>query len=92
MWKNYLKIIKKISRVIPVSSVYLVGSFSSNKKRPADVDLLMLIKTKNQIKEKWAIDLEIVPDNEFGEEALEDIQKWVYKKYGKKNAEVLKLK
>jgi predicted nucleotidyltransferase len=92
MWKNYVKIIKLIEKDIPISSAYLVGSFSSDKKRPADVDLLILMKTKKQIKEKWAIDLEIVPDNEFGEECLEDVEDWVKEKYGKKHSEVIKLK
>jgi predicted nucleotidyltransferase len=92
MWENYVKIIRLINKDIPISSAYLVGSFASNKKRPSDVDLLLLMKTKKQIREKWAVDLEIVPDNEFGEECLEDLEDWLKQKYGKKNSEVIKLK
>jgi predicted nucleotidyltransferase len=91
MWKNYVKIIKLIEKDIPISSAYLVGSFASNKKRPSDVDLLVLMKTKKQIREKFAIDLEIVPNNEFGEECLKDTEKWAKQKYGK-YSEVVKLK
>ena len=92
MWENYVKIIRLIHKDIPISSAYLVGSFASNKKRPSDVDLLLLMKTKKQIREKWAVDLEIVPDNEFGEECLQDLEDWLKQKYGKKNSEVIKLK
>ena len=91
MWKNYEELIKKIETVIPISSAYLVGSFASSKERPADVDLLLFTKTKKNSNEDWAIDLEIVPDNKFGKEALKDVKKWCKEKYKDKGG-VLKLK
>lgn len=91
MWKNYKDLIKKIEKIIPISSAYLVGSFISGKKRPADVDLLLLMKTKKNSKENWAIDLEIVPANKFGEEVLEDLKKWRKQKY-KKQGGILRIK
>lgn len=39
MWKHAQNIIKKLRKDLPISSVYLLGSFTTKKKRPADVDL-----------------------------------------------------
>lgn len=91
MWKEANKLLKKINKVIPISSAYLVGSFYSDKKRPADVDTVLLLKTKKDNDKKWALDLEIVPDNKFGREALNDVEKWSKKRYGKKSG-LFKLK
>lgn len=91
MWAEANKILKKINKAIPISSAYLVGSFYSDKKRPADVDTILLLKTKKDDKKKWALDLEIVPDNKFGKNALEDIEKWSKQRYGK-NSGAFKLK
>ncbi len=87
MWKNSQQILKKLEKVIPVSSIYLFGSFATKKTRPADTDFIILVKTKNQ-KGKWAVDLPIVPDNEYGQAVLEDAKKWMKQKYGKKFAAV----
>lgn len=92
MWKHSNEIMKKIEKHLSISSAYLIGSFSSNKKRPSDVDLILLLKTKEKKNKKWALDIEIVPENKFGEEALEDIKKLTQQRYGKKNSTIVKLK
>jgi len=60
MWKHSNEVMNKIEKHIPISSAYLVGSFSSNKKRPSDVDLILLLKTKEKKNKKWVLDIEIV--------------------------------
>ncbi|MBW3022742.1 hypothetical protein KY308_01400, partial [Candidatus Woesearchaeota archaeon] len=62
MWDNSKKIINKIEKSIPISSAYLVGSFSTKKKRPADVDFIILLNTKSRTKSKWSVDIVISPD------------------------------
>ncbi len=52
MWANSKKIIKQIEKILPISSAYLLGSFTAKKKRPADVDFIILLKTINNPKSK----------------------------------------
>lgn len=92
LWKNSQQIIKKIEKTIPISSVYLLGSFSSTKKRPADVDFILLLKTKQNNKSDWSVDMVIAPDNKHGNFILEDVRKWMKQKYGSKKSAVVKIK
>jgi len=93
LWKNADKIIKKLENVLPISSVYLRGSFAAQKKRPADVDFIILLKTKEtNPRAKWSVDFVIVPDNKYGAFVLDDATKWMKQKYGAKNSAVIKLK
>ena len=92
LWKNSQTFIRNIEKVIPVSSIYLLGSFTTKKKRPADVDIILLLKTKKNIKENWSVDFVIAPDNEHGNYILEDARKWMKQKYGTKKSVVIKLK
>ena len=93
MWRNAENIMKKIEKVLPISSVHLLGSFASKKKRPADVDFIIILKTpKVKKKEDWSVDLVIAPDNKHGEFVLGDAKKWMKQKYGAKKSEVIKLK
>lgn len=61
----------------------MLGSFLSTKERPADVDLIVFVKTKEAVNEAWSVDVVFVPDNEYGEEILKDASAWVKEKYGK---------
>ena len=91
-WIEANKLIKKIEKIIPISSLYLMGSFSTKKKRPADVDFMLLLKSKNNLNKKWSIDFVIAPDNEHGKTIVEDAHKWMKQKYGTKNFDFLRLK
>jgi len=93
LWNNTQKILKKLEKVLPISSIYLIGSFATKKKRPADIDFVVLLKTKDRRPNvKWEIDLPIVPDNKYGHQVLEDVKLWMKQKYGSKNSTVIKLK
>jgi hypothetical protein len=92
MWCNSYKILKKIEKILPVSSVYVLGSFTSKKKRPADVDFIILLKTKESNKSNWSADIAFVPDNKYGEKILKDASLWVKQKYGAKKFAIIKLK
>lgn len=93
MWNHARKIIKRIEKVLPVSSAYVVGSFTTKKRRPADVDVIVLLEAKEKNKKtKWSIDLAIAPDNKYGEVILEDADKWMKQKYGSKKYELVRLK
>lgn len=83
MWEHTKEIIEKIEKILPVTSIHILGSFTTKKSRPADVDFMVLCKTKeNKKTDKWSIDLAIAPDNEYGAYVLEDADKWVKEKYG----------
>ena len=84
LWSNASAIYNKISKVLPLSEAYLMGSFTTIKKRPADIDFILILKTKAKAKSKWSLDLVIVPDNAHGKEVVADTKKWMRQKYGKK--------
>ncbi len=77
MWNNSKKIINRLEKVLPISSVHVHGSFSTRKKRPNDVDFIVLlnIKEKDQ-KSKWSVDMVIAPENRFGKNVLKDTDKY----------------
>lgn len=91
MWKQSQKIIKRVKKVLPITSAYLMGSFTTNKKRPADVDFIILLKTKSSIKTKWSVDFVIAPDSKHGETILNDTKLWMKQKYGAKKSLMFKL-
>lgn len=94
MWKNAEEVLKKLQKVLPISSIYLLGSFTTAKVRPQDIDVIILIKTKQKIgkNEKWSVDFQIVPDNNYGEWMFEECRKWMKYKYGAKKSAVIKLR
>lgn len=91
-WKNVQKIVAEIEKVLPVSSMHLIGSFASKKRRPADVDFIVLLHTQKQKTKNWSVDLVIAPDNEHGRFILDDCKKWMKQKYGSKKSAVLRLR
>lgn len=92
MWKNSQKIIKKLEKILPISSAYLLGSFTTKKKRPADVDFIILLRIRDKSKDNWSVDFVVAPDGKHGEFVLEDAKKWMKQKYGMKKSAVIKLK
>ncbi|KKS96526.1 hypothetical protein A3B05_02370 [Candidatus Giovannonibacteria bacterium RIFCSPLOWO2_01_FULL_43_160] len=93
MWKNVLEMMDKIEKVLPISSMHVMGSFASKKRRPADIDFIVLLKTKNGRQNKnWSVDLVIAPDNRHGKYLQEDCAKWMKQKYGSKKCEILRLR
>lgn len=93
MWENSQKILRKLEKMMPVSSVYLLGSFTTAKRRPQDIDVIILVKAKPKRKdEKWSVDFQVVPDNAYGGWMLDECRKWMKHKYGSKKSAVIKLK
>ena len=92
MWRNVVGVIKKLEGIISVSEAYLLGSFVTKKRRPADVDFIFLVKTDKNKNERWSLDMVISPDNDYGKLVLEDAEKWMKQKYGTKNYAIIKLK
>lgn len=90
MWEKSLDLLQKISKVLEIEKVIVVGSFTTKKERPADVDFQVLIKVKD-IEENWSTDFQFVPNNQFGDEIVEDAKKWVAEKYGEGNFEFFEL-
>lgn len=73
--------------------MHLMGGFTSRKRRPADVDFIVLLKTPVRRRhQEWSLDLVIAPDNAHGEELLQDCAKWVRQKYGAKNSKMVRMK
>lgn len=92
LWKNSQEFIQKIKKVIPISTIHLLGSFTTKKKRPADVDFILLLKTKKNNKSNWSVDVVLAPDNSHGNFILNDAHKWMKQKYGSKKSAVVRLK
>jgi hypothetical protein len=87
MWQKSKELVDKISSVIDVEKIIVLGSFTTEKQRPADVDFQILVKTKDE-KEDWSTDIQFVPNNKFGEEIIKDAEKWMIEKYGEGNFEI----
>ena len=93
MWKNAQRILKKLSKAFPISNVYVCGSFTTKKKWPNDVDLIILLKLKGkERKEIWSADIEFVSNPKQASEILKAIDRYMKKRYGKKNARIFELK
>ncbi|OGE73887.1 MAG: hypothetical protein A3I07_03455 [Candidatus Doudnabacteria bacterium RIFCSPLOWO2_02_FULL_42_9] len=93
MWRNAERIVKQLSKLIPIFEAYVLGSFTTKKSRPADVDFILFMKTPEKNKKlKWSVDLTLVPDNDYGKFVLEDADKWVKEKYGLDKSVMIKLK
>ena len=93
MWQNAQKTLRKLEKIMPISSVYLLGSFTTAQQRPQDIDVIILVKSDSKKKdEQWSFDLQIVPDNKYGEWMLEECRKWMKRKYGAKKSAVIRLK
>jgi len=92
MWKNSEAVLKKLKKILPISSIFLLGSFTTAKIRPQDVDVVIFLKTPPKKKnEKWSLDFQLIPDNEYGEWMLNESKKWLKHKYGAKKSAVIKL-
>jgi hypothetical protein len=92
MWKNTEILLKKLKRTFPISKVYVCGSFTTKKKWPNDVDIIILFKVKNNEKERWSADIEFVSNPNQAQEILKAIDKYMGKRYGPKNAKIFELK
>lgn len=92
MWRDVKPVLERIERLLPINSAYLFGSFTSDKRRPADMDFMVLLKVAERIKARWSFDLVMAPDNQHGKFVLEDIEKWMKQKYGGKRFATVKLK
>lgn len=93
MWHNARQIVKKLDRAIPIKRAYVMGSFTTKKKRPGDVDFIILLKVpEKKKKSKWCVDLVIAPDNKYGEFVLRDEDSWVRSCYGLKRSTMVRIK
>lgn len=91
MWKRAMRLISRLKKPLSIRAAYVMGSFTTRKKRPADVDFIVLVKIKEGKKRSWPIDLVLAPDNKTGKRVLEDAKKWMEHKYGKKKSFVTKV-
>ena len=92
-WRQAEKFLKLIEKALPIKSIYLVGSFTTKKKTPGDIDIIVYLETKEKLENsKWAIDFTISPDNAYGKKVLQETEEWVKRKYGIKKSLTIKLK
>lgn len=103
MWQKAKRVIetveKMLEEILPVSSIYVLGGFTTGKKRPADVDVAVLVKSKERRHAKWRFDVSIDPvdlsifrDNPLGNRILEETDRIVRRKYKLKNSTLIRLK
>ena len=91
MWTDSVKTLKLLEKTLPISSVWLRGSFATNKKKPSDIDFIILLRTPKNHSSCVSADFKICLDNKSGKAALRDSNVRMKKKYGKK-FEVVRLK
>jgi hypothetical protein len=84
MWQKSKNLIEKISTVVDIEKVIVLGSFTTKKERPADVDFIVMIKTTDK-EDNWSTDVQFVPSTKFGDSTIIDAEKWMEEKYGKNN-------
>ncbi|GEM_PF-1692709 len=93
LWVNAKRIVRQLDNVIPIEHAYVMGSFTTKKKRPGDVDFIVLLQTSEKNKKaKWCVDLVIAPDNAYGKYVLADEDKWVRGRYGLKKSTIVRIK
>ena len=93
MWGKAQRILKKLEKTLPISSAYLLGSFTTKKRRPNDVDCILLLQMKeNNKSSKWSVDIVFAPENRYGRYILDDVRTWMKQKYGSKKSAVIRLK
>jgi len=93
LWKHSQRVIDLLGSLIPITEVYLLGSYTTKKRRPADVDFIVLLKTpKRRRGEKWAVDFVLAPEGAHEESILKDAKKWMQQKYGSKKSAVVRIK
>ena len=93
MWNVAEHVIRDLERVFDISEAYVLGSFTTKKRRPADVDLIVFIKLKDRrYGTDWSVDLTLVPDNEAGTRVLKDTDLWMKQKYGKGKYQMVKIR
>lgn len=85
MWEKTKIIIDKLSNVFDIKKCIVLGSFTTKKERPADVDLIILIQLTDDDKTEWSTDIVFAPNNDFGIKTIEDAESWMEEKYGKNN-------
>ena len=92
MWKNTKRILKKLNKPFPISKIYVCGSFTTKKKWPNDVDLIVLLKLKGKKKEeRWSADIEFVSNPKQASEILKAIDSYMKRRYGSKNSKIYEL-
>lgn len=101
MWRDAKRVLAILDRFLPISSIYVYGSFTTAKARPADIDLGLLVKTRERSRRAiWAIyfdkfcstDLEIVPANKFGRACLRGSLWMTANKHGRQNCLFVRVK
>ena len=93
MWEESSKILAKLEKVIPIEEAYVLGSFTTKKSRPADVDFIILLKVQETDPDAiWSVDLVIAPNNSYGKFVQDDAEKWVRQKYRLKGYTMVRLK
>ena len=93
MWENARSVVSKVEKAIPISRAYVMGSFTTTKKRPGDVDFIILLQVPEKKRyAKWCVDLVIAPDNKYGQYVLRDEDRWVKQQYGLKNSTIVRIK
>ena len=92
MWRNVNAMVEKISKVLPIKATYMMGSFTTKKRRPADVDFIVILETKSKTSAPWSVDMVLAPDTAYGAKIIKDARKWMKQKYGSKKSAFLRIK
>lgn len=89
IWEKSKDLVLKISTVLEIEKIVILGSFTTEKERPADVDFIVMVKLATD--EDWSTDIQFVPSNKFGNETITDAKEWMKEKYGQNNYQIFEL-
>ena len=93
LWMEGKGILRKVDKALGISEAYVIGSFASKKRRPADIDFAIAVKVKKRGKNNaWPIDFVIIPDGASMKSYVDDLKEWMGQKFGKRRIRVVKLK
>lgn len=92
LWKEAVEVINNLEKIVPISGLYLMGSYATKKKKPADIDFIVLLKTKSKQKKQFALDFVIIPDNKHGSKIMKETKNWMKQRYGEGKFDFLELK
>lgn len=84
MWREAEAVLRAVSAALPVSRVHAMGSFTTRKRRPADVDFVVVLRVPPSRRgQDWSFDLVLAPEGKHGDRVVKDVRAWMRQKYGR---------
>lgn len=87
LWRSVQPRLRAMCATLKPSAIYVFGSFASAKRRPADIDLAVVVRMRTGQK-ACPLDIVLVPAGKRGDVIVKDMRLWMQQKYGKRHGMV----